>query len=59
MLETKTPEYLLHTRQKGKGKEKAKEIGIRLMKQEKDFPGFDHYCVKQNHFHCSQDHFLC
>lgn len=53
MLETKTPEYLLRTRQKGKGKEKAKEIGIRLMKQEKDFPGFDHYCVKQNHFHCS------
>lgn len=32
MLETKTPEQLLHTRQKGKGKEKAKETGKWLSK---------------------------
>lgn len=43
MLETKTPEHLLHTRQKGK---EAKERGIRLMQQENDFPRSDQYCLK-------------
>lgn len=58
MLETTTPEHLLHTRQKGKGKEKAKEGGIRLMKQENDFPSSDQYCPKQNHCYRPQHHFM-
>lgn len=56
MLETKTSEHLLHTRQKGKGKEKAKERRIRLMKQENDFPRSDQYCLKQNHCYQHQHH---
>lgn len=53
MPETKPAECLLHTRQKAKGKEKATERGIRLMKQEKDFSGSDQYYMKQNNHHYS------
>lgn len=47
MLETKTPEHLFQKgKERQKGKEEAKERGIRLMQQKNDFPRSDHYCLK-------------